>query len=80
MTLALVTTTAAGTAGPNGSIHPLINHALTYVMTWTGVPCADSGGPPRPSGAPPATVEHRLCQLVDFVSAHTGMYEYAIEG
>lgn len=79
MTLAMVTTTAAGTAGPNGSIHPLINNALTYVIEWTGVQCTASGGPPRPSGAPSPTVTVRLCHLVDFVSADTGEYLYAFQ-
>lgn len=79
MRLALVTTTAAGTAGPNGSINPLINNALTYVIEWNGVPCQDAGGPPQPSGSPQPTVTAKSCHLVDFVSAATGTYLYAFE-
>ena len=75
MKLALVTATAAGTAGPDGSIIPLIDDALTYVIEWTGLQC------PAPAGPMPATtLTARRCHLVDFVSAKTGKYLYAFEG
>jgi hypothetical protein len=79
MRLALVIATAAGTAGPSGSLKPLINNALTYVIEWTGVPCMSSGGGPQPSGSTQAAATATVCRLVDFVSAATGTYLYAFE-
>ncbi len=79
MRLALVTTTDAGTAGPSGSLKPLINNALTYVIEWTGVPCLSSGGGPQPSGSTQAPATPTACRFVDFVSAATGTYLYAFD-
>ncbi len=78
ITLALATSTAAGTAQSDGSMTPLMKDTLVYVMTWTNEPCIPKGGPPVPSGA--ATPTPQPCTLLAFVDANTGAALYGAEG
>lgn len=78
ITLALATSSAAGTAQSDGSITPLMNNALVYVLTWTNEPCIPKGGPPRPSGA--ASPTPQPCTLLAFVDANSGAALYGSEG
>jgi hypothetical protein len=78
ITLALATSTAAGTAQSDGSMTPLMKDTLVYVMTWTNEPCTRKGGPPAPSGA--ATPTPLPCTLLAFVDANSGAALYGAEG
>lgn len=76
-----VTTEAAGSAGPNGTIIPLINNSLTYVVRWDKVPCPPSAGPAdESSSSSPSDQPAKLCTLIDLVDANSGQYVYAFEG
>lgn len=77
VTLARATSKLAGTASESGILEPLMKDTLVYVVRWTGVPCAPTGGPARStSGTSGLTT---TCELVDFLDAQTGKVLYAIE-
>lgn len=82
--LAVVTDPYSGTARPDGTIKPLMDHALTYVVTLSGFECSPHGGAPRAPGAPGATPApipiYKNCSDVTFVSAATGKVMYEISG
>jgi hypothetical protein len=75
ITLANATVDKAGTAAADGSLIPLVTNALVYVVSWTGVPCAPTGGPP---GATPAK-ELDSCTLLNLVDAKSGDVLYSVE-
>ena len=77
ISLATVTTLKAGEPGENGTIIPLINNALVYVLRWKGEPCSPAGVTPGAPSAPPRTY---ACGIVDFVDAVSGRSLYALEG
>lgn len=78
--LALVTTLAAGTAGPSGTIKPRIDHALTYVVEYSGYECVPVGGLFSPSASTAQVSVRQACQMHDFVSAVDGSDRYAFDG
>lgn len=79
ISLASVTTRAAGTARTDNSIDPLLDKALTYVFVWRNEPCSPTGGPPitdRTAGPPRVYA----CTVVNLVDANTGQSNYVAEG
>ena len=79
ISLARVTTLNAGQTNSDGSSTLLINDALTYVITWSGTKCSLVGGP-KLHASSTQTAAPSTCTLVDFVSASTGKYDYALQG
>jgi hypothetical protein len=71
--LAAVTDPDAGQASVGGSITPVMDHTLVYVLTWTNLPCLPAGAP---VGATPTPT---TCTLVDFVDANTGKTLYGLD-
>jgi len=73
ITLALVTSPQAGQQNADGSLTPLMNRSLTYVLTWDGLQC------PAPAG--PASYDPtRLCTYGTFVDANTGRVVFSYDG
>jgi hypothetical protein len=75
ITLALVSTDNGATINPDGSLTRTVNNELTYVMTWSALPCGPyAGGPYIPPGivrpTPPAT----SCFFMTLVDANTGKF------
>ena len=70
--LASVTTPEMGMPGPDGSIVPTTKDVISYVVTWTGVPCAPSG--PGGGYGPSATPSPRtyVCTEAIAVDAQSG--------
>ena len=77
ISLALATSPQAGQANTDGSINPLMNKTLVYVITWTGVTCVRAGGPPEPPGA---AVAIDSCTLLNFIDANSGTVLYSVSG
>jgi len=75
ISLANATVDKAGTAGPNGSLVPLLSNTLVYVLSWTGVPCAPAGGPPGSK----STTQKFSCTLLNLVDAKSGKVLYTVE-
>ena len=78
VSLASVTIDRAGKIAPDGSIIPLLKNALVYVVSYTGVPCAPAGGPPR-LATPTAAVAQFFCTILNFVDAKSGAVAYTVE-
>lgn len=74
--LGLLTITAAGTPGADGSVVPLVKDKLVYAMQWSGVPCVAAGV--LPTAASTATVQQ--CIYLAFVDAKTGTNVYGVSG
>ena len=73
ITLALVTSPQTGQQNADGSLTPLMNRSLTYVLTWDGLPC---GAPAGPASYDPT----RLCTYGTFVDANTGQDMFSYDG
>jgi len=73
ITLALVTSPQTGQQNADGSLTPLMNRSLTYVLTWDGLPC---GAPAGPASYDPT----RLCTYGTFVDANTGQDLFSYDG
>lgn len=71
--LAVATDPNAGQDSVGGSLTPVMDHTLAYVLTWTNVPCAPAGA--RVGATPTPTT----CTLVDFVDANTGKTLYGLQ-
>jgi hypothetical protein len=67
VTLGRVTTTNSGAAQPNGSIEPLLEHQLVYILDWPGEVCVAAGSVPPTSYASKGN-----CQRFSFLDANTG--------
>jgi hypothetical protein len=80
ITLALATIADAGTQNPDGTLTPLVNNALVYVITWDRVSCAPVGGIAKSSAPATHIATTMTCRLVNFVDATTGKFVYATEG
>jgi hypothetical protein len=76
ITLANATVDKAGTAAADGSLIPLVTNALVYVVSWTGVPCAPTGGPP---GSTATAQKPDSCTLLNLVDAKSGNVIYSVE-
>ena len=75
--LAVATTTNAGEAKGDGSIEPLMQGTLVYVIKWTDVACTPPVGPPgRIEPSAPANT----CTILNFVDARSGGVLYSVEG
>lgn len=70
VTLASATSPRSGTANPDGTIDPLLDHTLVYVITQSGVPGAATG--PARSGSAARQPELASCTLENYVDARTG--------
>ena len=76
VTLARATSPQAGTARPDGSIDPLMDATLVYVLHWTGMMCLPVGPlhyPPTATGTPATPAP---CDALSFVDANTGAELY----
>jgi hypothetical protein len=71
--LAVVTDPNGGQVSVGGSMAPVMDYTLAYMLTWTNVPCAPAGAP---VGATPTPT---TCTLVDFVDANTGKTLYGLQ-
>jgi hypothetical protein len=72
ITLANATTTGTGTLGPDGTLVPLAQDRLVYVITYVGVPCFPVGPPQAHLPATPG-----VCTEVTLVDAQTGAELYS---
>lgn len=78
ITLAEVTTPNAGDMDSAGAITPLIDHDLTYVLTWSGVPCHPLGG--DAVNAARLQAQTYVCTNVVLIRATTGAVAYGVSG
>ena len=78
ITLADVTTPNAGNMDSAGGITPLLDHALTYVLTWSGVPCHPLGG--DAVNAARVQAQTYFCTNVVLIRATTGVVAYGVSG
>jgi hypothetical protein len=76
ISLAKVTDPNSGTANAGGSISPILDHSLVYVITYTGVPCKPAGGIP---GSDPSAPDSYSCTVENFVSAADGSVIYSVQ-
>ena len=74
--LASATASQAGQLAADGSIVPLMPDTLVYMVSWTGVTCMPSGGPPRSPGTEPKTFS---CTVLNFIDAMTGKVLYSVQ-
>lgn len=73
--LARVTDMHSGTQGPDGSLIPLMNNRLVFVLRFDGEMCVPAGvlpGSPAPQPQP--------CSAVNFIDAATGAVIYSVQG
>jgi hypothetical protein len=77
--LATATTPSAGDTQPDGSIKPLLQDTLVYVIQWTDVPCTPVG-PAAPEGAAASTPTTYSCTILNLVDAETGKVLYSVQG
>lgn len=70
----------SGTQRTDGSITPLVDGRLVYVLTWTDKQCVPKGGPPLIANAASASPQTFKCTLLDLVDAHTGAVLFSVEG
>jgi predicted small secreted protein len=66
----------SGAALPDGSIEPIMNHTLVYVLAQPLGPCAPTG----PGGARARASTFPSCTGLSFVDAHTGKGATAVSG
>jgi hypothetical protein len=71
--LAVVTDPNSGQVSVGGSLTPVMDHTLAYVLTWTNLPCVPAGAPVG------VTPTQTTCTLVDFVDANTGKTLYGLD-
>ncbi len=67
ISLALATETQAGQANPDGSINPVMDHALVYVISQSGVSCTPVG----PARGTTTTFVTYSCTMLNFIDART---------
>jgi hypothetical protein len=79
ITLALVTDLDSGQAQPDGSIRPLLDDTLSYVLTYTGVPCRPTGGS-DPTSRKNVSPDPVTCTVLNFVSAADAKVLYSFQG
>ena len=75
ITLARATSPHAGASRRDGSIKPLMNAALVYVLHWTGLRCMPVGPVPAPDTTPTQRIPSP-CDALRFVDANTGTELY----
>lgn len=75
VSLALATELQAGQANPDGSITPVMDNTLVYVLSQS-LRCSAAG----PSGATPAVSGTYPCVRLSFVDARSGKAWYAVDG
>jgi hypothetical protein len=76
VSLASATDPEAGQARPDGSIAPIMENTLVFVMTQSGIPCSPVGSPARATTTP-ATY---ACTFLSFVDARTDQLLYSVSG
>lgn len=75
VSLALATELQAGQANPDGSITPVLDKTLVYVVS-PSLQCRAAG----PAGATPAVSRTYACVRLSFVDARSGKALYAVDG
>lgn len=78
VSLALATELQAGQANSNGSITPVMDQTLVYVLSQSGLTCSAAGPAGTPSSS--STSESYACVRFRFVDAHSGKDLYAVDG
>jgi hypothetical protein len=73
--LALATDSQAGNDNPDGSITPVMENSLVYVLVQTPVACRKNG----PSGGPPTSVQIMSCISINYIDANTDSPLYATQ-
>ena len=76
ISLARVTTTGSGHARPDGTIAPLLNATLVYVLDWPDETCVPTGGVPGASRTPVS----EPCEMLSYIDAITGNGLFAVSG
>ena len=76
VSLAVATDRQAGQGPPNGSIAPVMDNTLVFVVAQSGEPCVSSG----PPGSSQNTAQTSSCTILDFFRADTGAEAYAVSG
>jgi hypothetical protein len=76
--LAVATLTTAGEEQKDGTIRPVMEDTLVYVIQYTKVPCVGSGPPRRTKSAPSPTTS--VCTILNFVDAASGAVLHSIQG
>lgn len=88
--LGVVSDSQSGTVNSDGSVTPILNNALAWVITYTGRPCAPAGAAGSAFAAPISsqgvdlptsmtTPRAYTCTIVNFVSADSGQVLYSFQ-
>lgn len=75
ISLAVATDDQAGQEGASGSIIPVMNATLVYVVSQTGIPCIPVG---PGGGGSSTTIPTYHCTVLEFVDANSGKALYAV--
>jgi hypothetical protein len=78
VSLALATELLAGQANSDGSIAPVMDKTLVYVLSQSGLTCSPAGPAGTPSSS--STGGSYPCVFLSFVDAHSGTDLYAVDG
>jgi hypothetical protein len=75
--LAVATIGIAGEAQKDGSLRPVVEDKLVFVMQYTNVPCTGSGPPRRKERTTPTM---SFCTVLNFIDADSGRVLYSVQG
>lgn len=78
VSLAIVTDVHSGTAGADGSLTPILDKTLAWVITYVGAPCVAAGSGANVSKTAAPVIQS--CTIINFVSAGTGAVLYSYQG
>ena len=78
VSLALATELLAGQANADGSITPVMDKTLVYVLSQSGLTCRPAGPAGTPSSS--STGGSSACVFLSFVEAQSGTDVYAVDG
>lgn len=78
--LALATLEGTGTMLADGRIEPLLKNRLTYVTTWTNLPCRPVSGNPGPGYQGKTDWSKDTCKAVSIVDANSGEALFGFSG
>jgi hypothetical protein len=70
VTLAQATTSRTGYPNADGSVRPLVNGSLVYVIRFNGVTCVPTG--PNSGSTASRTPGAKVCTVINLIDARTG--------
>jgi hypothetical protein len=76
VSLASATDPQAGQERTDGSIAPIMDDTLVYVMTQSGIPCSSVG----PAARTTETLATYSCTFLSFIDAQTDVLLYSVSG